>query len=93
MTTYVALFTLELPNPDAVAEFTGRFDEHGQPILTSKPKIVHYGDTFELDDPAIIADLKAERAICLADEWNAPAAADPNSWPKAFVGRGAESYI
>lgn len=90
MAEYVTLSTVYLPHPDGSTEFTGRYDDDGNPILTNKVRIVQPFETVELEDQAIIDHLFACHAICAPEDHQPSIPIDENRWPKSVEGRQIE---
>lgn len=90
MAEFITLSTVHLPHPDGSTEFTGRYDDDGNPILTKKLLIAQPFETVEIEDQAIIDYLLECRAICAPEDYQPPVTIDENRWPKSAEGHPIE---
>lgn len=88
MSTYIALCTVVLPDPNRPREFSGTFDGDGNPILKDGTITVAFGEEFELDDQDKIDRLMRQKAICRAEDYEPKQSSNPNHFPKR-IGEGS----
>lgn len=86
MTKVVALHCIHMRDPDAPGRFTGEYDNDGFPIIRPNKKIIMPETEFVIDDPALLARLLKQKAVCKVEDYHAPMVVPENRWPKSFAG-------